>query len=467
WLSPILLLQAVLCFRLTNGLEEDEALSINAGHQMIGHLLHGTATPAFGRYFGGIPSVFAVPAAMLDHIGGPDLVRATNTVLVLLATVLVYLTARRMVGQGAALLAAAVFAINPTTIFVARFASADAPCLLFLAASLYFAVVAVERRAYPWLAGALLSTAVAEKYVVILFVPGVLITAAAFNLRTLGAQQTRRLMLRITIATLLGLAVWAAVGHGDWSGFGRNALGGHTIDEIAGLTLWRDGWDYVGVLALASVVTAAVLRGRRWLTVVLCAAGLIPVLVEIVYQESASLQRNIALSMVFLAPVLGLLGAALLSPGRFLGARAPLAVVGSAVLLSSGMGTSAAMIHGWPTSTSINSALRYYAHDGSQRFLVDGSDLPAYYLSDVTSYGQWSSTLDDRYASPGGVTRLRTDIESGAYRLVLYRDNGATPALDRSMIPTLRTRYTLVAKVPVTNDNNHAYWSLWLSELPR
>jgi hypothetical protein len=104
WLSPVLLLQAILCFRLSNGLEEDEAMSINAGHQMIAHLLHGTPTPAFGGYFAGVPALYAVPAAMLDHLGGPGLVRGVNTLLVLAATVLVYLACRRLFGQGAAIL---------------------------------------------------------------------------------------------------------------------------------------------------------------------------------------------------------------------------------------------------------------------------------------------------------------------------------------------------------------------------
>jgi hypothetical protein len=171
--------------------------------------------------------------------------------------------------------------------------------------------------------------------------------------------------------------------------------------------------------------------------------------------------------MVFLAPVLGVLGTRLLARGRLLGLRAPLGIIGAVVLISSGMATSAHMIHGWPSSTSINNALRYYAHDGTQRYLVDGSNLPAYYLSDVTGYSQWASTLDQRYAGPRGPQLLRQDLDSADYRLVLYRSNGATPALDRSMLPALHARYTLVAKLPVTRGDTHDYWSLWLAEMPR
>jgi 4-amino-4-deoxy-L-arabinose transferase-like glycosyltransferase len=434
---------------------------------MIAHLLHGSPTPSFGQYFSGVPAIYAVPAALLDHLGGPALVRGANTILVLAATILVYLAARRLFGQGAGLLAAAVFAINPATIFLARFASVDAACILTLAAALYLATNPVHHRLFPLLTGGLLATAVAEKYVAVLFVPGALAIAFGATAHQLGRRPAGRRLAVTAVATVVAVAGWAAIAHNDWRGFASNALGGRILDEVAGTALLHDGWNYVGGIALCSVLAIAALRGRRRLTALFCAVGLVPIGVQIASQQSASLQRNIGLSMLFLAPVLGALGAWLVTQGRLLGIRAPLALVGAVTLLSSGMGTSDRMIHAWPTSTSIDSALRYYAHNGGQRYLVDGSSLPAYYLSDVTNYNQWASTLDQLYATASGVTRLRQDIESADYRLVLYRDNGATPDLDRSMLTALQTRYTLVAKVPVSQDDKNAYWSLWLAELPR
>jgi hypothetical protein len=468
WLTPVLLLQAVLCLRLSNGMSEDEAQSINAGHQLIAHILHGTPTPAFGSYFAGVPSLFAVPAAMLDHVGGASLIRGTNTGLVLIATVLVYLATRRIFGQGAAIVAAAVFAINPATIFAARFASVDAPCLLTLAAAFYFAIKAWQRRLYPVLAGALLATAAAEKYVAILFIPGALVAAYAINAQRVTRNRAALTLGVMSASVVGGLIALAALAHHDWHGFTANALGGHTFEEVAGSTLLHDGWDYIGVLAVVAVASLAVVtRDRRGLAAPLCAAGLLPVVVQILWHDSASLQRNIAFSMVFLAPVLGAGGTWLMGQGRWLAVRAPLALMAGVLLLSTGMGTSASMIHSWPTSTSIDAALRYYVHDGNQRYLVDGNELPAYYLSDVTGYNQWVSTLDGRYSSAGGTTRLREDLQDAAYRLVLYRDNDATPGLDKLMVATLRNRYTLVARVPVSPGNTNTYWSLWLAELPR
>jgi hypothetical protein len=467
WLTPVLLLQALLCFRLTNGLDENEALTINSGHQMIAHLLHGTATPAFGNYFGGVPALVAVPAAMLDHIGGPSLVRGANTVMVLFATVLVYLASRRTFGQGAGIIAAAIFAINPATLFIARYASGDAPALLLLAAAGYVVTSPERHRSYPYLTGLFLTTAVAAKYAVVMFLPGVLAIGLIVGIHRDGFRLTWRSIAFATVSTLGFGIVWALLAHNDWSGFASTALGGRTAADVAGSTLLHDSWDYVGLIALASVAAVPMIRRHRVTAGFLCAAGLIPVIVQIAYQESATLQRNIGFSMVFLAPVMGLLGTSLVRQGRLLGLRAPLALVGAIALISSGMGTSAQMIHGWPSSTSIDNALRYYVHGGTQRYLVDGSNLPAYYLSDVTSYDQWASTLDSRYAGASGAQLLRQDVESADYRLVLYRDNGATPALDRSMLSALRSRYTLVARLPVTQGATNAYWSLWLAELPR
>lgn len=467
WLTPVLALQALLCFRLTNGLDENEALTINSGHQMIAHLLHGTATPAFGKYFGGVPALFAVPAAVLDHLGGPGLVRGANTLMVLVATVLVYLASRRTFGQGAGIIAAGIFAINPATLFIARYASGDAPALLLLAAAGYVVTSPERHRTHPYLTALFLTTAVAEKYAVVMFVPGVLAVGFIVGVHRDGFRFTWR-TIAATTATTLGFGVlWAILARNDWSGFASTALGGRTAADVAGSTLLHESWDYVGLIALASVAAVPAIRRHRVTAGVLCAAGLIPVGLQIAYHESATLQRNIGFSMVFLAPVLGLLGAWLVSQGRMLGLRASLAIVGATALISSGMGTSAQMMHSWPSSTSIDAALRYYVHNGSQRYLVDGSNLPAYYLSDVTNYDQWASTLDPRYAGTNGAELLREDLESADYRLVLYRDNGATPALDKAMQSALQTRYTLVARVPVTQGATNAYWSLWLAELPR
>jgi hypothetical protein len=468
WLTPVLILQAVLTFRLTNSLEEDEALYINSGHQIIANMLHGTKIPDFGSYFSGVPALYTVPAAILDRLGGTTLVHTANTLMIMLATVFIYLTTRRLFGHGAALIAAAIFAINPATIFVARFASFDAPSLLLLTAAFYFAVRATDRGTFAVLAGMLPVGAAAEKYFALAFVPSVLAILVAANLNRTGRRPTAIALARTVTAMVVAAAITGyAMAPGDWAGLRSTSVYRLALLPESRLDLLGDSWTYIGPLIVAGLFAAIVLRRTWLLALVLLGTALIPAAAQIYFGESASLHKNIAFGVVFLAPLVGVAGMALLRRGRHLAVRAPLALVGVVLLLSSGIGTSAAMVRGWPNSTRIDNVLRQYAHQGDQRYLVDGSSIPAYYLSDVTNYNQWISTYDIPYATAGGAQRLRNQIANGDFRLVLYRTQDATPALDRAMISTLRERYTLVARVPIGTGTTHEYWSLWLSELPR
>jgi hypothetical protein len=130
------------------------------------------------------------------------------------------------------------------------------------------------------------------------------------------------------------------------------------------------------------------------------------------------------------------------------------------------MSTSSAAIHAWPSSAMVNQGLRQLIRPG-QPVLVDGAAIPAYYLSGTTRYSQWVDTTAPRFAGPGGQARMTADLANGDFKYVLYNSYGATPGVDRSLLATLRNRYTLIAEVPVSAGDPHAHWFLWLSELPR
>jgi hypothetical protein len=468
WLAPVLILQAVLTFRLSNSLEEDEALYINSGHQIIANMLHGTKIPDFGSYFSGIPAFYTVPAAILDRLGGTTLVHTANTLMIMAATVLVYATTRRLFGFGPALIAAAVFATNPATIFVARFASFDAPSLLLLAGAFYVAVRATDRGMYAVLTGVLPIAASAEKYFALAFVPSVLAVLIAANWHNAGRRRTAVALARaVTALVATGALTAYLMARSDWSGLGATSIYRQALLPESKLALLHASWTYIGPL-MATGLLAVVLLRRTWLlATVLLATALVPVVAQIDLGEAESLHKNIAFGVVFLAPLAGVAGMALVRQGRLLAVRAPVALVAVVLLLSAGIGTSADMVRGWPNSTRIDNVLQQYVHEGNQRYLVDGSSIPAYYLSDVSNYNQWISTYDVPYATPGGAQRLRNQIANGTFRLVLYRTQDATPGLDRAMLSTLRERYTLVAKVPIGSADSGQYWSLWSSELPR
>ncbi|HTW21205.1 MAG TPA: glycosyltransferase family 39 protein [Mycobacteriales bacterium] len=469
WLAPVLVTQAWFAFRLNNSLEQDEALYVTAGHQLIAHILHGTRAPDFGSYFSGVPAAYAIPAAVLDHLGGVMLVHATNTVIGLTASVFVYLATRRLFGHGAALVAAAVFGLNPATLFVSRFASFDAPSLLLLAVALYLAVRVSDGRRYAIALGPCLTLAAAEKYFALAFVPSVIIIAfLAAAKRTDPASAMRRVALAIgSLVVCCGIGA-LMLDPADWQGMRSTSLDRTTLLPEGRLTLLRDCTHYIGALALAGAIGVLLVRRRRAvLGVVLLATSLIPPVVQIRFSESASLHKNMAFGVLFLAPLVGVTGMALLRRGRYLGVRAATALVCAVLLLSSGVGTSQAMVNGWPNSNRIMLVLAHYVRPGTQKYLVDDSMIPAYYLSGLTSYRQWESTYDVQFEGPHGAQVMQDQLANGKYALFLYRDDGATIALDRQMLTILRSRYTLVAKVPFSTAGGNHYWYLWRAELPR
>jgi hypothetical protein len=468
WLAPVLIVQAWFSFRLSNTLEDDEALYINAGHQLITHMLHGTPAPAFGTYFSGVPSLYAVPAAMIDHVGGVALVHATNTVIVLLATVFVYLSTRRMISHPAALIAAAAFAVNPAAIFVGRFASFDAPSLLLLAIATYLAVRSSDHWRYAVATGPCLVLAVAAKYFAVAFVPSVLALLLIVSAQRVGIRRA----LKLTALAVLGLLVAGGIGllvvaPTDWQGVWFSSLHRSAILPESRTELLRACVRAIGGLAVAGLVGAVLLR-RRWLLAsLLLATSLIPSAVQIRLGDWTSLQKNMVFGLIFLAPLVGVAGVALLRQGRRLGLRAPIALVCFVLLLSSGMGTSTAMIDGWPNSTTIDTVLSRYVHPGSDSYLVDNSQIPEYYLSGISNYDQWHTTYDSQYHGAHGVQVMQDQLADGQFRLFLYRDEGSTIGLDRKMLSVLHRRYTLVAKIPLSPDDPHQFWYLWLAELPR
>jgi hypothetical protein len=468
WLTPLLIVQAWLSFRLSNSLEQDEALYINAGHQLIAHMLHGTRAPAFGAYFSGVPAMYSVPAAMLDHVGGPGLVHAANTTMVMLATVFVYLATRRLFGTSAALIGAGVFAVNPASIFVGRFASFDAPSLLFLAIAFYLAVRATDNWRFAVALGPCLVLATAEKYFALAFIPSVFAILVFVAVPRVGLRGG----LRSAALALAGLLVTGGIAALlisplDWQGLMATSLNRATLLPEGRLALLRDCIGYIGGLTLAAVVGVGLLWRRWMLAGALLVTALIPAFVQIRFSESASLHKNLAFGVLFLAPLVGVAGAALIRRGRLLGLRAPVALACVALVLSSGMGTSSAMVHGWPNSTNIDAVMAHYVQRGPQKYLVDDSDIPEYYLSGLTNYGQWESTFAPVYQGPHGVQYMRDHLENGYYTLFLYRDEGSTIGLDQQMLTILHRRYTLVAKVPMSASDTHHFWYLWMAELPR
>ena len=116
---PVLIicaLQAALSLTLvwSNTAYIDEADYLWVGHLEIAHWLHGTSWPSAyaERLFSGSPVIYPPIGALADSIGGLAGARILSLAFMLGATVLLYLTASRLIGRGGAVIAAILWALS-------------------------------------------------------------------------------------------------------------------------------------------------------------------------------------------------------------------------------------------------------------------------------------------------------------------------------------------------------------------
>src|ERR1700722_12629776 len=147
----ILIVQAVLTWRLNDIASNDEALYIHGGHVAIAYLLHGGAGNAalarfYGTFFSGAPDAYPVVEAALDSVGGLLLVRLFSLFLMLIATVCVYRTGRYLFSEHVGLVASLVFVLTGSVQYIGKYATYDAPCVALLAMA---TAVAITKRSVP------------------------------------------------------------------------------------------------------------------------------------------------------------------------------------------------------------------------------------------------------------------------------------------------------------------------------
>jgi hypothetical protein len=465
WLSPVLVLQAAMCLRLRDRLTGSESLYLRTGHQLIAHLLHGTPIDA-GRV-SGVTTWYAVPPAALQTLGGTWLVHAVGTMLILLATVFLYLASRRLFGHGAALIAAAVFASSPATVVAARAINFDAPCLLILAVALYLATRATQHVVYPVLIGGLVAVAAPESYFALVAVPGLMTV-----IWVAGSPRARRRRTQVIVAlaglaaVLTSLVAAATVSNQHWQGPSSNSVG-DSLSANSHLAMLHACWTTIGPLAVAGAIAIVLLPRRRLFASAVLVTALTPLVIQAGLGESTSLHRNTAYCALFLGPLIGVAGMSLVRRGRWLVGRMPVALAAIVLVLSSGFGASSAAVDSWPVSATFGALVHQYVGPTSSRFLLDDSTVPASELSRVTVHHPWIDAGAPRFLTARGSDQLVNDVRDGAYSLVLYSNQGPSPGSSRAVLAALRDRYTLIATVPASAGNAHTNLSLWIGELPR
>jgi hypothetical protein len=272
--AAVLIMQAFMSIRLlhTTGASPDEALYIYSGHQLIRELWHGGGSPYYETYFSGAPAIYPVLAAILDHIGGLVLVRMVSGVFMLVATGLLFATARHLFGYWPAVIAAGLFAALGITQGLGAYATFDALALMLMAFAAYCAVRAANRTGWLLAIPAVLLLANATKYASVLFDPAV-IMLAALMLRAEGWRRVGQRAAILASVTLFLLAIAAVLaGTAYVKGILFTTIARKTGTGVLNLTpansptIVMFSWDRIGLIvvigALALIVALVIPKER-------------------------------------------------------------------------------------------------------------------------------------------------------------------------------------------------------------
>ena len=465
----ILALQAVCAVRLDNSAFQDEALYIHTGRLLINSWLGGEGP--YGRpetYFSGAPQLYPVWAALLDGVGGLHLVRAFSMVCMLSATVAVAWTADTLTrGRiapsrriGAPLLAAMVFALSASVVFLSNFATFDAPSFTVIAWAMALAAwSSVQRRSVLWscLVGALCALAVFLKYSSAIDVPFVL----ALGPMAAWTAGTRGSVVRATAATVTFVGV-VAVSLLTWAGpllrglrfttTGRSATVPQSPLPLVEQVL---RWDGVPLL-LILLGLLLVVRRQPLVAAVLGLGALAAPAYQIHLGESVSLHKHVVLGLVLGAPLAGAGLSRLTARGA--GTVVAWLLVWGAFLLA--VPQSESMFRTWPDTTILARQLSYSTRSMPWiRMVGDNPEPLEYAMQDSTHAWQWTATYDNSFFYKGlsGVDAYRRALKDNYFQLVFF--DGSYP-ISKALLPELKAdgfTETSVVRTPYTNHEWHIY----------
>jgi 4-amino-4-deoxy-L-arabinose transferase-like glycosyltransferase len=471
-LLVVLAVQLALSLRLvwSNTAFQDEALYLRAGHLEWARWLHGTPIPDFPSYFSGAPVMYPAVGALADSIGGLATARMLSLCFMLGVTSLLWATARRLYGQRAALLAAALFATLAGTQFLGAFATFDAPALLLLALGAWLGVRSADcqvqvRIALLIAAGAALAVADAVKYTTALFTPVVLVVVALTAWRQRGAGagvMAGATMLCSWLALILAAVV--AGGRDYWTGITTSTLSRAPSDAAVTTVLQRSYvWtSLILVLAVIGVVLAARSETRgKALPAVLAIAALLAPAEQARLHTTTSLQKHVVFGAWFAAIAAGYAMARMsrVDPGR--GWAAVMALPIAASTLFGSMGQAAALYEVWPNAAGVVSVLRSAVRDHPGHYLAEDYDIEAYYLRGEVPWQRWSSTYYFSYpATLPGAPSYRAAIAHHYFSLVIL-NFGDTLAADHEITADMRSSggYYVLARA--------GRFTIWASRLPQ
>ena len=448
-LLAVLGVQIALSFRLlfTKTAFIDEATYLYAGHQMLAHWTTGVGVENFPQFLSGSVAVYPPIGAIADDIGGLTGARLLGLAFMLGATILLYRTTQRLFGSTAGIIAAALFAVLMGTQFLSAFATYDPMALFLLTLSAYL-VLGVEADDSLWsmarvvvLAALALALANACKYATALWDP-ILIALVALSPALAGREVTRKyaagLAARFTV--VLGVTLGAGLliaGPSYWRGIAYTTINRSSqqigMGQPAGSVLhaaWQ--WIWPVLIPAALAVAWCVIRRRdvtAMLAVVLFTAAVVAPLNQARIGTLVSLQKHAVFGAWFGCILVGRLFIALRVHRWRRNVALAIAGAGTAALLPITM-NQASSAYQWPSmNPAFIAALRPLVHDGTQRYLIEGSAyITAYYVG-VPNSTQWKESPSYTVVNASGQTltgmaALTYGIEDEKFTLVILSGVG-------------------------------------------
>jgi Dolichyl-phosphate-mannose-protein mannosyltransferase len=435
-LTVICAVQAILSLTLiwSNTAFRDEANNLWIGELEVEHWLQGTTWPSSyaDRIFSGSPIIYPPLGALADSVGGLVAARILSLIFMLVATVLLYLTASRLIGRIGAVVATALWALSEPAISLA-FATFDPLSVLLTAVSAWLVVQAGCRRrrgALVAAAAAALALANATAYSGVVIDPIVIIFAFLVWQPRMRALQASLYTACFTVCTVafFGLLVTSSR---SWAALVYTVLNRSVSDHQSIQLVLNDSWGYSGLvisLAVVGALTAIAAEGRQraaLLVLLGCAALVVPA-AQVLDQTAWSLDEHLAYGIWFAAIAAGYACSKLIRwlPRTNRQVAAICCVVALGLPAANAWESAWQAYHLWPNARSFISALTpIAARDHGLIYTAGQDNIAEYYTPQGRDWVLWNTALS---LNPAGVARQRME---SYYSQQLRRDHYGVIAL--------------------------------------
>jgi hypothetical protein len=381
----------------------DEAEYLWLGHLEWAHWLHGTTWPSAysDRVLSGSPLIYPPLGALVDGVGGLAGARVFSLVFVLGATVLLYFTARPLIGRSGAVAATALWALSEPALRLA-FATFD-PLSVFLTALSAWLIVLGYRRggAFVVAASAALALADATAYSGIVIAPVVI--AFAF-LVWVHRMRARRALFRTTCLAGCSVVFFALlmIASRSWTGLKFTVLYRSIADHQSSVLVLKDIWIYSGLITSLTVMGTFIAVGterrqRAALLVLLGSAAFIVPVAQLHDRTGWSLDKHLAYGIWFATIAAGYACSQLI---RWLPtiSRRLIAICCILVLAYpaiSGFEAAWQVYHSWANAGSFIREFRPVAAQSRGSIYVAGQErIAQYYTPQGRDWTRWMAALD-------------------------------------------------------------------------